>query len=183
MPGEITTPEWHLETPSGRFAFSWPSWKVPTCSEATRQTAADFMTGRVTMNTQQKHNERTHETVSGCPWLNRTSAAHRAELSLQHRRYKKHQATAARSLKKTHHIHLKVFYIYEFIKFQLCHVAFPLEVNYEERRDVIGRLTINRHDVLFWLPPKRAVKKGERPTIRGEDEEEGRYMKWYSPET
>lgn len=44
-----------------------------------------------------------------------------------------------------------------------------MEVNYEERRDVIGLLTINRHDVLFWLPPKRAVKKGERPTTRVTD--------------
>lgn len=39
-----------------------------------------------------------------------------------------------------------------------------MEVNYEERRDVIGLLTINRHDVLFWLALKQAVKKGERPT-------------------
>lgn len=37
---------------------------------------------------------------------------------------------------------------------------FQVEVNYKERRVVIGLLTINRHDVLFWLPTERAVKKG-----------------------
>lgn len=45
-------------------------------------------------------------------------------------------------------------------------MSFPAEVNYEERRAVIGLLTINRHDVLFWLLPKWAVKKGERPTSK-----------------
>lgn len=43
------------------------------------------------------------------------------------------------------------------------------EVNYQERRAVIGLLTINRHDVLFWLPLKQAVKKGERPTAKARE--------------
>ena len=48
----------------------------------------------------------------------------------------------------------------------LFHVLFPVGVNYKQSRDVIGLLTINRHDVLLWLQPKWAVKKGERPTVR-----------------
>ncbi len=50
-----------------------------------------------------------------------------------------------------------------------------MEVNYEESRDVIGLLTINRHDVLFGLPLKRAVKKGEQSTARrdGGDSQRG----------
>lgn len=70
--------------------------------------------------------------------------------------------------------HLHIFAV----RIHPCNVLFPVEVNYKERRDVIGLLTINRHDVLFWLQPTRAVKKGDRPTARGV---EGVVTRWYSP--
>lgn len=63
---------------------------------------------------------------------------------------------------------------------RLAAAPFHVEVKKQRRRHIIALLTINRHDALFWLQPKRAEKKGERPTA-GRGTEGGGIWLWYSP--
>lgn len=152
-----------------------------------------------------KHNKRIHNMTPSqfvSVWINAPQFTERS-CSFQHRRYKHTEQPPLQASSPSPLLSLTTYENHRFVeikknnnfdwlqkkgttpftflvyKIQPWHVVFPVEVNYEERRAVIGLLTINRHDVLFWLPPKRAVKKGERPTARVTDG--GGFMRWYSP--
>lgn len=133
-----------------------------------------------------------HERRTRFQPLSAEPGADRAELSFQHRRHKHadsrfkihlclpyshtqrskiHRNSKKKKLVQTAKASLipPQIICFSVWRVQLWHVLLREEVNYKQRRDVIGLLTINRHDALFWLPLKRAVKKGERPTASVRD--------------